>query len=226
METMIPYQLGRWGTDVCSRKIDELDQACIQFALARKESETAGIDIGCGLGRVSIGMATLGVRMNLIDILPLQHHFDEVLGKFPTMPLTFLQADVRHVKDVDLLGRYDFVLSRRFLHYVPYCDAVELITRFSQRLVQGGKVFISASGLESELGIGYIDICEHISNRFDYLSSSMMEKHNIREKVCLYRPSELIHLFQGCGFEGHRVWLSAFGNVQGVFTKPKIGGEQ
>ena len=149
----------------------------------------------------------------------MQPHFARALSAVSTMPLTFRQADIREVANSEFCGPYDFVLSRRFLHYLSYPEAAELVSRIGRHLLPAGRMFVSVSGLVSELGDQYRDRQRRIDDRLAALSPAMAIKHNIREKVCLYKPDEFAHLFEMSGFSVAKMWTSAFGNIQGVFVR-------
>jgi hypothetical protein len=88
-------------------------------------------------------------------------------------------------------------------------------------LVPGGSLFISASGMGSELSNNYRGSTKSRDERFDYLSDDMQEKHGIKEPVCLYSPDELKALFIDAGFILEKIWESSFGNVKAIFVKPQ-----
>jgi hypothetical protein len=79
--------------------------------------------------------------------------------------------------------------------------------------------YISASGLESELGENYKGLHTDIRSRFSPLDDLMQSKHDIREPVCLYTQDELTELMTSSGFAKQTTWKSEFGNVKGVFLK-------
>ena len=75
-------------------------------------------------------------------------------------------------------------------------------------------MFISASGVESELGVAYSGFQQDVTKRFHRLSTEMATKHGIKEPVCLYHKHEIEELLEYTGFEIQRSWLSEFGNVK------------
>ena len=108
--------------------------------------------------------------------------------------------------------------SQRFIHYLEFQEAVRLLRLIREHMPEGARLFLSASGLWSELGNGYVGAAQPLPRRFAPLSAAMAEKHDIRVRVCLYTPSELAELCQSAGFRCDRVYTSAFGNVKGVFS--------
>ncbi len=215
------YRLGGWGYDVSSQRLDALDFACCRYALGTGRRPKQGIDLGCGLGTVSIGLAILGTRMLSIDLMPLESHFESVHRIAPTANLEFRRLDVRSLSKADLAGKFDFFYSRRFLHYLAYGEAETLVGLISDHLVGNGRVFISVSGLNSELGTGYAHRKRPIESRHTVLSTPMAEKHNISERVCLYNRNDLSKLFRHHGLRAVKLWESDFGNIQGIFSQSK-----
>ena len=80
-------------------------------------------------------------------------------------------------------------------------------------------LFVSASGLTSELGVGYLHAEHPVEQRFAPLADEMQAKHGVREPVCLYTEQELERLVTMHGFGAVRLWTSPFGNVKGVFER-------
>ena len=219
LTTKNPYVLGTWGHDVSSRRVDELDVDCIRFALDSGPHNVSGIDIGCGLGTASSALAFLGVRMDLIDVLPLNQRFDAIRTQLPQRNLTFRSIDARNLTSADLQGPYRFLYSRRFIHYLTYAQAESLVTLVAQHLEKDGRAFVSTSGIHSELRLGYADAEQSVERRHGFLSDEMRNKHNIEERVCLYSEGEFASLFERSGFHTLNVWSSEFGNVQGLFCR-------
>src|SRR5690606_38861818 len=89
--------------------------------------------------------------------------------------------------------KYDFVYTQRFLHYLSYQEASAFISLVSAITNPGGILFISASGIGSELSDGYEGGAVEIQKRFFHLSPKMASRHGIFEKVCLYSEDELDH---------------------------------
>jgi hypothetical protein len=90
----------------------------------------------------------------------------------------------------------------------------------ASRLCPGARLFVSASGMDSELAAGYAHAGRPVRERFAALAEAMQAKHRVREPVCLYTKDELEDLVLGQGFTAIRTWLSPFGNVKGVFERP------
>jgi hypothetical protein len=109
--------------------------------------------------------------------------------------------------------------SQRFIHYLRFQEAARLLATLASRLCPGARLFISASGMQSELSEGYPHAGNPLEERFALLASAMQAKHGVREPVCLYTKDELERLVLAQGFTAIRTWASPFGNVKGVFER-------
>ncbi|MEY3289573.1 MAG: hypothetical protein RLZZ419_1815 [Pseudomonadota bacterium] len=215
-----------YGSDISSQRRDELDVACAQYALSlvaeamkNGQSPPQGIDIGSGLGVPSIAMSLLGCRMLLIDILDLHGRFEILRQQLPLFNLIYLQKDAQVLTPNDFPQYFDFAYSQRFLHYLRFDDATTLLQKVSSRMNTDARLFISASGLTSELGENYPHAKNPVHQRFSRLSKPYAIKHGILEEVCLYTLNDLIHLAESVGFSPVHVYQSRFCNVKGIFSK-------
>lgn len=216
-----------YGSDVSSQRLDELDIACAQYALNLVANNMKngllppqGIDLGSGLGVPSIAIHLLGCRMLLTDILDLQERFEILQQKLPLLSeLIYLQKDAKLLTTDDFPKNLSFAYSQRFLHYLHFDEAVILLQKINLRMNTGARLFISASGLTSELGKDYPHAKKPVHQRFTQLSELYAIKHGILEEVCLYTEMDLIQLAESIGFVKINVYTSEFGNVKGIFSK-------
>lgn len=211
---------GSHGLDISSQRIDELDQQALEYALQHQAKSLKGMDIGCGSGIQGIRFALLNAEMELVDILDIEERIKRIsrdlhLGH----KLRYLKRDVKNLKVSQFDQKYDFIYTQRFLHYLNYGEACGFISFLSEITGQGGKLFISASGISSELAVGYAGGALEISNRFFRLSPKMAEKHGIYEQVCLYSEDELGHLLTSHGYNIQALWTSPFGNIKAIGQK-------
>jgi hypothetical protein len=209
---------GKHGADISSQRMDDLDVETLRYALQVKEKKGAVLDLGCGIGIQGLRLASLGFKTLLVDWMPVDMTVLRVAGLDDLLPLSYLMKDARALESADLPAEIAICYSQRFIHYLKFDEAVALLQLIRERMLSGAKLFLSASGLLSELGEDYSGKSHKISRRFSTLSASMAEKHNIHEPVCLYAPDELATLCQRASFSCDRVYSSAFGNVKGVFT--------
>ena len=209
---------GKHGADISSQRIDDLDVETILYALQLKERKGTSLDLGCGIGIQGLRLASLGFKTVLIDWIPVDMTVLRVVGLNELLPLSYLMKDARALESADLPSEIAVCYSQRFIHYLMFNEAVALLGLVRQQMLPGAKLFLSASGLLSELGHNYQGRSHELSGRFAHLSESMAEKHSIHEPVCLYTPDDLVNLCEKASFSCDRVYLSSFGNVKGVFT--------
>lgn len=207
------------GTDIASQRIDELDLEALRFVVSPKIPKRVALDLACGLGTQGIRFAVLGCRTFLYDLTDIGERVDKVRRALDIDSLVFRQLDLRQAISDDFPPGVGVAYSQRFIHYLRFEEASRLIAVLGGRLRTHARLFLSASGLESELGEGYAHAQQPIERRFAPLSAPMQAKHEMREPVCLYTQSELQSLLLPQGFRAVRVWSSPFGNVKGVFEK-------
>jgi hypothetical protein len=110
--------------------------------------------------------------------------------------------------------------SQRFIHYLSFDRAQLLVAELFRATLPGGRLFFSASGLDSELATGYSGTIQLPAKRHGLLAEKIRQKHGIFEPVTLYTKMEFCRLFEPVGFRTVEVWTSPFGNIKGVFEKP------
>ena len=209
---------GEHGADIASQRMDDLDIESVVYAARHPGSSTHALDLGCGLGIQGLRFASLGIPTLLIDQLPIELTILGKAGFDIPFPISYLNRDVRNLSANDLPEQISFCYSQRFIHYLMHHEAKYLLQLIRQKMHPGSKLFLSASGLGSELGNGYEGRNQPIPERFAPLSPEMATKHNIHVPVCLYKEKDLIDLCAAASFLPDRVYSSSFGNVKGVFT--------
>ena len=177
------------------------------------------IDLGCGLGVQGIRFSMLGCRAALYDLVDIGDRIERVRQSLGIQNLDFRQIDLRQATPEDFPPIVGVAYSQRFIHHLRFDEASRLLAMLAVRLCTGARLFISASGLGSELGAGYAHFASRIEQRFAPLAANMQEKHRIREPVCLYTVAELEQLVVAHGFIAIRTWASPFGNIKGVFER-------
>ncbi len=210
---------GTHGADIASQRCDELDRASIDFATERDNPSI--LDVGCGRGAQSIRFAQSGANVVAVDIVDATESLNKDIEKLslPTDSIKFVHSGIEPFLE-QCTEKFDVIYSQRFIHYLKPAKARAVVAKFYDILTSGGAVFVSASGMSSELSEGYPAADQNVAERFDRLSKHMQEKHGIKEPVCLYYPNELTELFSRAGFEAKEVWESSFGNVKAIFIKP------
>lgn len=209
------------GIDVAMQRADDLDERCLEFLGKRLDEGQAmrvsALDIACGHGGQSLRMAARGAAVTAVDLHDHAKTFEAVANRRPIwQPPLFLQADMRHLPD-DLPGApYDAIICQRAIHYLPYTELLATIRKWSCMLKPGGRLFVSASGLDSELGRDYPDRHAPVEKRFASLSPDIAARHDIRPPVCLYDTVDLIDLLHRAGLGVAETFVSPFGNVKAV----------
>ena len=209
---------GVYGADIAAQRIDELDKEALIQALSLQNTRGACVDLGCGPGCQGTRFAMLGAAAYLYDLLP-ESSMVRYLRENTSLCLSYRQGDLKLLEDRDLPDRIQLAFSQRFIHYLKYGEAQLLIRAIAERMQPETFFYISASGLNSELGRDYPGLTTELIRRFSCLSSSMQAKHAIREPVCLYTESDLTELMGANKLRKCQVWTSRFGSVKGVFQK-------
>jgi SAM-dependent methyltransferase len=220
-------QAGRGhGADISMQRPDDLDLLSISECAALYEQGTKPVilDLGSGRGAQCIRLlnagADIGIACDLTD-------FSEEFEKIPVQNrkgqnakrkfLTTSFASEKLTNDLMQLTnnvKFDIIVFQRAIHYLNYKEAQSCLAQVSQLLSTNGKLYLSASGLNSELAENYKGTTDPIYNRFDFLSEKMKNKHGIYNPVCLYKSDELINLCQDLGFNVIKAFESTFGNIK------------
>ena len=209
------------GVDIASQRLDELDLAAIDYIkdfFEEKGSAPVVFDLGCGLGAQSARMAEVGGKVMAFDI---DDNKADVLKRASAISLasrvSFVQMDIRKGL-VPIQIRPDVVYSQRMIHYFKFKEAIEVLSTLREKSKDGIAVFISASGLDSELGEGYAHQDKEVTLRYDVLAPAMAEKHAMYGKVCLYSQDDMECLLTLAGLKPRAIYASPFGNIKAIAT--------
>lgn len=207
---------GTHGVDVSSQRLNNLDKIGLRYALGLNlyEESHSAVDLGCGLGSQGVRFSLLGMDTTLIDIHDISDRVNLLSGLFSLGDLQFTQTDVRELQRDDLPDDISLLHSQRFIHYLTFEEARDLCTLLADRMAPSGRVFISASGLYSELGDDYPDRDVALEDRYSELSPTMAERHDIRDQVCLYSKADMERLLTDSGFRVREFLPSDFGNIK------------
>lgn len=217
------------GIDVASQREDDLDRfASERIRLLSSERQPVALDVACGAGGQALRMALAGARVIAIDVAPLGEIFQEAMRKASEqagrggLAAEFFWWDMRKLPDSpagSLEDKVDVIVCQRAIHYFPHEEAVTTVSAMARCLVAGGQLYISASGLDSELSKDYAAANELLSGRFAPLSMAMAKKHGIYHPVCLYSISDMEQLLRSAGLEPRSIFESSFGNIKAIARK-------
>jgi SAM-dependent methyltransferase len=205
-----------YGFDVAVTRADDLDKRMVQGV--QKRQLPRALDIGCGGGGQSVRLATAGASVLSVDVMDYTAVFaaSRTAHGLPEGVLSFVQSDLRSLGDVLDSRRFDLICLQRTLHYVQYSTAVEVLRSLRTYISTGGTLYISVTGIESDIGLHYDDAQKKVSDRFCQLCEADASTFHITEPVCLYTPEEFVVLLQEGGWEIEECWVSAFGNIKAI----------
>ncbi|MGF6440402.1 class I SAM-dependent methyltransferase [Paraburkholderia youngii] len=205
---------GAFGVDIATQRADDLDN----MALARVRSHPGlprALDVASASGGQAIRMATAGAEVIALDITDYSAPFMAAAREAGVEArCAFETCDIRRFDVADKLGTFDVVVCQRMIHYLPYHQALDMVRGLRRALAKGGQLFLSASGLHSELGDDYSGAFTPLAERYVPLAPPMVAKHNIAGDVCLYSVDELSALIEAAGMQVVTAFASAFGNVK------------
>lgn len=221
------------GVDIGSQRLDELDWMAIRFTEALMGNPALphpplALDVGCGAGGLLSQLAARGTRCLGIDLLDHRAAFERQVALALAAAqsanriwhgMAFHQLDVADLPETFVTahrGRVAVILSQRTLHYLPYPRGVSALKTLATLMSETSRLFLSVSGLGSELSAGYRASHEPLASRFAPLGPEMADRHDIRLPVCLYTEDDIRCLLEAAGFRVLKVFSSAFGNVKAV----------
>ena len=196
------------GADIASQRLDALDQACLAEAITRDANGPfLLVDVGAGrCGFINlVADATKQGRLIAVDL--------EDYSAYAASGVEFMHMDLQQAP-AHLPTACAMLYSQRTIHYLRRAGALAALRSFAAIMEPGATLYLSASGMDSELSDGYVGAQCPVGDRFHYLSPAMQEKHGIRQPVCLYHQDELAALVTEAGFQVTDLSQSAFGNVK------------
>lgn len=196
----------KFGVDVAIRRADDLDKKCL--AEISTQNNPTVLDLGCGAGGQSFRMAKAGAKVLAVDIGDYSKFFDKKDS------VDFVQSDITEIISVLQNKEFDFCMMQRVIHYFPYDVALKLLTELRSHVKDG--LFISVTGIDSDIGDQYLSKDVALEARFSQLTEEGQETFSITEPVCLYTPVEFVELLTKAGFEVEECWTSAFQNSKAV----------
>jgi tellurite methyltransferase len=93
------------------------------------------LDLGCGLGNVSLAAARRGCEVTAVDASPTAVAYVGGVAREEQLPLTVVRADLEHY---ELAGPFDTVIAIGVLMFFPRDVALELLDRVQRAVRPGG----------------------------------------------------------------------------------------
>lgn len=214
---------GRHGIDVAAQRADDLDLAAVERirTLVAAGHAPVALDLGCASGAQMARMAAAGAHVVGVDLANTWTDVRANVLPYDPRPL-FIAGDIRRLDRLPMktwIGNrsYDVIVCQRTIHYMTWMEALEVLRGLSRRLLApDGMVFLSASGLSSELSEGYAHADRPVHGRSAPLSEVMRQKHGIHGSVTLYGLDDLEDLCRTADLCIEKSWVSPFGNVKVV----------
>lgn len=199
---------------------DELDHLAvldIQKRIRAGDQPNALI-ADCGDGVLALRLARDGARVVAIDG---DHDGATLLAAARVLDVAdsfrFLQWQAGCGNTTPLPGGpFDLVAHHRSLSLRPYAHAVLLVRELLLNTRFGGRLYLSAYGLHSELGDDYPDAIKTVRERFTPLAPDTAHRYGIDDPVCLYSERDLFLLLFEAGASVLRTFTTTHGNVKAI----------
>lgn len=203
-----------FGVDVAVQRADDLDKKILSFI--KNEKNLSVLELGCGAGGQSARMALVGARVVAIDIYDFSSVFNKLceINNLTEGYLRFKQGDIRDFAKITDGQKFDIACLQRVIHYLTFQEALTLLGEL--RSLISKKLFISVSGINTEIGNNYQHKERDIRERYCHLDNERAELFNIKQPLCLYSKEEFHSLLEKSGWMVEEIWVSAFGNIKAV----------
>lgn len=209
----------KYGVDVANSRLDDLDKRLltdVRLRVGRGEVVRV-LDIGCGQGGLSVALAQAGATVVALDRDDYLQNIKVRLENEPALSgsVEFVQADISEI-DLSTLGNFDCVVLQRVLHYLPYVTAKNVLITLRQ---QSEQLYVSVTGIETEIGRHYAHRDVIIDSRWSYLDARGQELFSMTAPLCLYQEAEIHSLLKETGWIVSWSRVSDFGNCKVVATR-------
>ncbi|MEY3784161.1 MAG: hypothetical protein RLZZ230_483 [Candidatus Parcubacteria bacterium] len=204
-----------YGVDIASERIDDMDKKMLAYLFSQTDIEILKVlDIGCGAGGQSVRMALAGARVVALDIHDFSSNFAAARAEFSLTEskLTFVHSDMTDTSSFWATEQYDLCSLQRVLHYLPYEEAAAVIRTLRQQVK--GQLYLTVTGLSSDIGNYYSSANQELSERFYPLTQEGSDLFGITKPLCLYTQSELEFLLEKSDWTILESRVSAFGNIK------------
>ena len=207
-----------YGIDIASQRLDDLDKVILsnidELILKKNKNDINILEIGSGYGGLTREIILKGVNVFAIDCCDYRSSIDKFEKMSQSQIVNFYQAVMPNIPKELNFYNFDFIVSQRTLHYLKYSEVKKLLSWCSQNQNKNGLIYISVSGMSSELSIGYRASNKLVESRWDFLNNSVSILHNLHHKICLYKMPELIAMMEMFNYAIIKDWASDFGNLK------------
>lgn len=191
------------GMNISSHRIDKLDTRLYEFL--ENNLDLTVVEFGTGNGVFSERISKLTSHLYSFDI--------NQVNKNNTNKISYIEANLLEYEKF-VSGKIDLIYSQRTLHYLQYSQVRNLFDPKNSIFLNNIILFLSFSGINSELGDGYP--ITKIQERFHFLNPEAQKKHNIYSKICLYSMRDIEILFENKNFEIVELYESDFKNIKTI----------
>lgn len=202
------------GADIASQRADDLDLLAIEQI--KSMGSAFALDVACGAGGQALRMVVAGALTVATDALDMgdiiARQASQLEGNL-SRRISFIQSDMREINKLPV-SLADVIVCQRAIHYLKFDEAMQVVIHMKNLLRPGGRLYLSASGLNSELGEHYERV--PLELRYANLSEEMRGKHDIQGNVCLYTEVDMAYLLNKAGLVVEKLFVSSFGNIKAV----------
>lgn len=199
---------------------DELDQLAVLEVHKRMRAghTPTALDADCGEGALALRLARAGAEVLAIDARSDGRNVQAAAHALGVADrLRFLGWKTGCGNTTPLPGGpFDIVANHSSLSLMPYAQGVAMVRELLLNTRIGGRLFLSAYGLHSELGDEYPDAARPIRDRFAPLPAKTAARYSIAGPVCLYSERELFLLLFEAGASVLRTFTTTHGNVKAI----------
>jgi len=198
------------GIQVTNQRLGRLEKMTLKYALDLNKNSIT-LDLGGGNGYISWILTLFHHQVFYYDIKP-NWRIKWLKKIFNFKKLKILKKDLKKINYSDLPKNIDLIYSARTLHYLNYENFEALLKKLESRLKKNGKIFITVTGVESEIGKKYPCAEKKIEERFCFLEKEYQERFEIKEKIFLMNFEEFQEIFKKY-FILEEAWESDFKNL-------------
>ena len=189
-----------YGVDVSVKRADELEKRLLSVV----QPGDSVLDLGCGAGGAAARLVAAEGIVTGVDI-------HDYIDDWKKIDREFVAGDIRQLETLLSERQFDYCLCNRTIHYLTYEEAAQLLRDLRRMVLQ--QLFISFSGMTSELVHGYAAQQAPIESRFDKLSTDAQETFGISQPLTLYSEAEAVKLLADAGWTVTWSRTTDFGNV-------------